>query len=127
MFSKDPKKSSPDLASMLKDEAINQAKEAAMSKASARTQQAVNLAQQAASAASSLQASTAMLTPGGGLTGGLNPADPDTAQAALRSALGLTAEPSGLVFTCEIGLFPAGTFQVTDFTLTEGLSSLYHL
>ncbi|MEK2551487.1 type VI secretion system tip protein VgrG, partial [Providencia stuartii] len=36
-------------------------------------------------------------------------------------------EPSGLVFTCEIGLFPAGTFQVTDFTLTEGLSSLYHL
>ena len=47
MFSKDPKKSSPDLASMLKDEAINQAKEAAMSKASARTQQAVNLAQQA--------------------------------------------------------------------------------
>ncbi|NMT49960.1 type VI secretion system Vgr family protein [Providencia stuartii] len=127
MFSKDPKKSSPDLASMLKDEAINQAKEAAMSKASARTQQAVNLAQQAASAASSLQAPAAMLTPGGGLTGGLNPADPDTAQAALRSALGLTAEPSGLVFTCEIGLFPAGTFQVTDFTLTEGLSSLYNL
>ncbi|APG52581.1 type VI secretion system Vgr family protein [Providencia stuartii] len=127
MFSKDPKKSSPDLASMLKDEAINQAKEAAMSKASARTQQAVNLAQQAASAAPSLQAPAAMLTPGGGLTGGLNPADPDTAQAALRSALGLTAEPSGLVFTCEIGLFPAGTFQVTDFTLTEGLSSLYHL
>ncbi|WP_446535654.1 contractile injection system protein, VgrG/Pvc8 family [Providencia stuartii] len=31
------------------------------------------------------------------------------------------------MFTCEIGLFPAGTFQVTDFTLTEGLSSLYHL
>ncbi|WP_446535653.1 hypothetical protein [Providencia stuartii] len=51
---------------MLKDEAINQAKEAAMSKASARTQQAVNLAQQAASAASSLQASAAMLPPAAG-------------------------------------------------------------
>ncbi|WP_406818538.1 type VI secretion system Vgr family protein [Proteus mirabilis] len=34
---------------------------------------------------------------------------------------------SGLVFTCTIGGLPDDTFQVTEFNLTEGLSSLFSL
>ncbi|WP_419177240.1 type VI secretion system Vgr family protein [Providencia sneebia] len=51
----------------------------------------------------------------------------EAAQSALLSALGLNPNPSGLVFTCEIGILPPGTLQVTDFSLTEGLSSLFKL
>ncbi|HGN1296923.1 TPA: type VI secretion system Vgr family protein [Proteus mirabilis] len=34
---------------------------------------------------------------------------------------------SGLVFTCTIGGLPDDTFQITEFNLTEGLSSLFSL
>jgi len=48
-------------------------------------------------------------------------------QSKLLKELGLTSLSSGLVFTCQIGGFPLGTFHVTDFNLTEGLSTLYTL
>lgn len=48
-------------------------------------------------------------------------------QSKLLKELGLTSLSSGLVFTCQIGGFPSGTFHVTDFNLTEGLSTLYAL
>ncbi|HDU8580756.1 TPA: type VI secretion system tip protein VgrG [Morganella morganii] len=35
--------------------------------------------------------------------------------------------PSGLVFTCKIGRLPEQTFQVTEFSLSESLSSLFSL
>ncbi|MBT0390421.1 hypothetical protein ISO63_19110, partial [Morganella morganii subsp. morganii] len=34
---------------------------------------------------------------------------------------------SGLVFTCKIGRLPEQTFQVTEFSLSESLSSLFSL
>ncbi|EOJ8669297.1 MULTISPECIES: type VI secretion system Vgr family protein [Providencia] len=51
----------------------------------------------------------------------------EIARSALRSALGLNPEPSGLVFTCQIGSLLPGTLQVTEFSLTEALSSLFSL
>ncbi|HFT1687446.1 TPA: type VI secretion system Vgr family protein [Providencia stuartii] len=141
MFSKDPKKPSIDPIASIQDEVINQAKDALISQASAKTQQAINAAQTALSVASNmtsrLNGVSAALTPGGGFTGGLQGAISsetgaysemaDKAQSTLLSALGLNPDPSGLVFTCEIGLLPPGTLQVTDFSLTEGLSSLFSL
>lgn len=141
MFSKDPKKPSIDPIASIQDEVINQAKDALISQASAKTQQAINAAQTALSVASNmtsrLDGVSAALTPGGGFTGGLQGAISsetgaysemaDKAQSTLLSALGLNPDPSGLVFTCEIGLLPPGTLQVTDFSLTEGLSSLFSL
>ncbi|MBQ0695266.1 type VI secretion system tip protein VgrG [Providencia stuartii] len=41
--------------------------------------------------------------------------------------MGLNPEPSGLVFTCQIGTLLPGTLQVTEFSLTEALSSLFSL
>ncbi|MEX9566191.1 hypothetical protein AB7Y15_19925, partial [Morganella morganii] len=35
--------------------------------------------------------------------------------------------PSGLVFTCKIGRLPEQTFQVTEFSLSESISSLFSL
>ncbi|EBX3952650.1 type VI secretion system tip protein VgrG, partial [Salmonella enterica subsp. enterica serovar Offa] len=37
------------------------------------------------------------------------------------------SSPSGLVFTCKIGRLPEQTFQVTEFSLSESLSSLFSL
>ncbi|WP_049203288.1 type VI secretion system Vgr family protein, partial [Proteus mirabilis] len=49
------------------------------------------------------------------------------AHGALLDALGMDSLESGLVFTCTIGGLPDDTFQVTEFNLTEGLSSLFSL
>jgi type VI secretion system secreted protein VgrG len=51
------------------------------------------------------------------------------AQQPVQSALSLLSgsSPSGLVFTCKIGRLPEQTFQVTEFSLSESLSSLFSL
>ncbi|MEY0435202.1 type VI secretion system Vgr family protein [Providencia huaxiensis] len=49
------------------------------------------------------------------------------AKTTLLEKIGIESLSTGLVFTCEIGGFPSGTFLVTEFTLTEGLSTLYTL
>ncbi|MEX9764980.1 type VI secretion system tip protein TssI/VgrG, partial [Proteus mirabilis] len=49
------------------------------------------------------------------------------AHGALLDALGMDSLESGLVFTCTIGGLPDDTFQITEFNLTEGLSSLFSL
>ncbi|EPY1194804.1 type VI secretion system Vgr family protein, partial [Proteus mirabilis] len=67
---------------------------------------------------------------GGGFTGGQTFAENQALQAAhgaLLDALGMDSLESGLVFTCTIGGLPDDTFQVTEFNLTEGLSSLFSL
>ncbi|MET4895219.1 type VI secretion system Vgr family protein [Morganella morganii] len=50
-------------------------------------------------------------------------------QQPVQSALSLLSgsSPSGLVFTCKIGRLPEQTFQVTEFSLSESLSSLFSL
>ncbi|MEX6158718.1 type VI secretion system Vgr family protein [Providencia manganoxydans] len=112
MFAKDPKNPAFDPMAGFQDEAFNQAKNLAMSNMSSSPRQAIAAAQTAMSIASSLESYSEMA---------------DVAQSALLSALGLNPEPSGLVFTCEIGGILPGTLQVTDFSLTEGLSSLFSL
>ncbi|MCW2257544.1 hypothetical protein M2263_003635 [Providencia alcalifaciens] len=112
MFPKDPKKPAIDAASMMKDEAIKRAMDAAKSQATER-----------------IQGDGYTIYKTDGLTSGfdLNDYNPEEVQSALLSKLGLNPNPSGLVFACKIGLLPAGTLQVIDFDLTEGLSSLFSL
>ncbi|MET4883472.1 phage late control D family protein, partial [Morganella morganii] len=50
-------------------------------------------------------------------------------QQPAQTALSLLSgnSPSGLVFTCKIGRLPEQTFLVTEFSLSESLSSLFSL
>ncbi|HGN2497401.1 TPA: type VI secretion system Vgr family protein, partial [Proteus mirabilis] len=128
-----------DPASVLKDEAINQVKNRVQSKVnetlSTPTQKVAGMASAAASLTQSASASANRVTAhplihGGGFTGGQTFAENQALQAAhgaLLDALGMDSLESGLVFTCTIGGLPDDTFQVTEFNLTEGLSSLFSL
>lgn len=139
MLSKDPKSTPIDPASVLKDEAINQVKNRVQSKVnetlSTPTQKVAGMASAAASLTQSASASANRVTAhplihGGGFTGGQTFAENQALQAAhgaLLDALGMDSLESGLVFTCTIGGLPDDTFQVTEFNLTEGLSSLFSL
>ncbi|WOR99841.1 type VI secretion system Vgr family protein [Proteus mirabilis] len=139
MLSKDPKSTPIDPASVLKDEAINQVKNRVQSKVnetlSTPTQKVAGMASAAASLTQSASASANRVTThplihGGGFTGGQTFAENQALQAAhgaLLDALGMDSLESGLVFTCTIGGLPDDTFQVTEFNLTEGLSSLFSL
>ncbi|WP_049197738.1 type VI secretion system Vgr family protein [Proteus mirabilis] len=139
MLSKDPKSTPIDPASVLKDEAINQVKNRVQSKVnetlSIPTQKVAGMASAAASLTQSASASANRVTAhplihGGGFTGGQTFAENQALQAAhgaLLDALGMDSLESGLVFTCTIGGLPDDTFQVTEFNLTEGLSSLFSL
>ncbi|MGM7578880.1 contractile injection system protein, VgrG/Pvc8 family, partial [Proteus mirabilis] len=139
MLSKDPKSTPIDPASVLKDEAINQVKNRVQSKVnetlSTPTQKVAGMASAAASLTQSASASANRVTThplihGGGFTGGQTFAENQALQAAhgaLLDALGMDSLKSGLVFTCTIGGLPDDTFQVTEFNLTEGLSSLFSL
>ncbi|HBC8868187.1 TPA: type VI secretion system tip protein VgrG [Proteus mirabilis] len=139
MLSKDPKSTPVDPASVLKDEAINQVKNRVQSKVnetlSTPTQKVAEMASTAASLTQSASASANRVTAhplnhGGGFTGGQTFAENQALQAAhgaLLDALGMDSLESGLVFTCTIGGLPDDTFQVTEFNLTEGLSSLFSL
>ena len=130
MFAEDPKKKAADIAA-LKDSLVQQAGDAAAEKAtaalSAPAQKAFTAARQVQVAASQIQSAasavnTANLIPGGGFTGGLNGTAGDIAGALFSDR-----SPSGLVFTCKIGRLPEQTFQVTEFSLSESLSSLFSL
>ncbi|WP_234410641.1 type VI secretion system Vgr family protein [Proteus mirabilis] len=82
------------------------------------------------SSASANRVAAHPLIHGGGFTGGQTFAENQALQAAhgaLLDALGMDSLESGLVFTCTIGGLPDDTFQVTEFNLTEGLSSLFSL
>ncbi|UXJ00114.1 type VI secretion system tip protein VgrG [Proteus mirabilis] len=139
MLSKDPKSTPIDPASVLKDEAINQVKNRVQSKVnetlSTPTQKVAGMASTAASLTQSASASANRVTAhplihGGGFTGGQTFAENQALQAAhgaLLDALGMDSLESGLVFTCTIGGLPDDTFQITEFNLTEGLSSLFSL
>ncbi|MFS3861197.1 type VI secretion system Vgr family protein [Proteus mirabilis] len=139
MLSKDPKSTPIDPASVLKDETINQVKNRVQSKVnetlSTPTQKVAGMASAAASLTQSASASANRVTAhplihGGGFTGGQTFAENQALQAAhgaLLDALGMDSLESGLVFTCTIGGLPDDTFQVTEFNLTEGLSSLFSL
>ncbi|MDF7235617.1 type VI secretion system tip protein TssI/VgrG, partial [Proteus mirabilis] len=139
MLSKDPKSTPIDPASVLKDEAINQVKNRVQSKVnetlSTPTQKVAGMASAAASLTQSTSASANRVTAhplihGGGFTGGQTFAENQALQAAhgaLLDALGMDSLESGLVFTCTIGGLPDDTFQITEFNLTEGLSSLFSL
>ncbi|HEJ9660227.1 TPA: type VI secretion system Vgr family protein [Proteus mirabilis] len=139
MLSKDPKSTPIDPASVLKDEAINQVKNRVQSKVnetlSAPTQKVAGMGSTAALLAQSASALANRVTAhplihGGGFTGGQTFAENQALQAAhgaLLDALGMDSLESGLVFTCTIGGLPDDTFQVTEFNLTEGLSSLFSL
>ncbi|MDZ7490443.1 type VI secretion protein [Proteus mirabilis] len=139
MLSKDPKSTPIDPASVLKDEAINQVKNRVQSKVnetlSTPTQKVAGMASAAASLTQSASASANRVTAhplihGGGFTGGQTFAENQALQAAhgaLLDALGMDSLESGLVFTCTIGGLPDDTFQITEFNLTEGLSSLFSL
>ncbi|UTA59177.1 type VI secretion system tip protein VgrG [Proteus mirabilis] len=135
MLSKDPKSTPIDPASVLKDEAINQVKNRVQSKVnetlSTPTQKVAGMASAAASLTQSASASANRVTAhplihGGGQTFAENQAL-QAAHGALLDALGMDSLESGLVFTCTIGGLPDDTFQVTEFNLTEGLSSLFSL
>ncbi|MDM3712687.1 type VI secretion system tip protein TssI/VgrG, partial [Proteus mirabilis] len=99
------------------------------------TQKVAGMASAAASLTQSASASANRvaahpLIHGGGFTGGQTFAENQALQAAhgaLLDALGMDSLESGLVFTCTIGGLPDDTFQVTEFNLTEGLSSLFSL
>ncbi|MEQ5725262.1 MULTISPECIES: type VI secretion system Vgr family protein [unclassified Providencia] len=152
MFSKDPKKTTIDPVSIVKDEAVNQVKNKVQSKVnelvSSKVQKAAALAQQGgalvSTAASMATQATSQLNSvannplihGGGFGGGLKLGGGQTfsesqalqaAHGALLDALGMGSLESGLVFTCSIAGLPDETFQVTEFNLTEGLSSLFSL
>lgn len=129
MFAEDPKKKVIDPAA-LKDSAAKYAEDAVASKVSKKmsepAQKAVSAVQQAQKAAAQVP-SAADLIPGGGIAGGLS-SIPKLPGAAGSLAGALTGRsPSGLVFTCKIGGLPEQTFQVTEFSLSEGLSSLFSL
>ncbi|HGN0619808.1 TPA: type VI secretion system Vgr family protein, partial [Proteus mirabilis] len=118
---------------------INQVKNRVQSKVnetlSTPTQKVAGMASAAASLTQSASASANRVTAhplihGGGFTGGQTFAENQALQAAhgaLLDALGMDSLESGLVFTCTIGGLPDDTFQVTEFNLTEGLSSLFSL
>ncbi|HHZ7384336.1 type VI secretion system Vgr family protein [Proteus sp. G4390] len=139
MLSKDPKSTPIDPASVLKDEAINQVKNRVQSKVnetlSTPTQKVAGMASAAASLTQSASVSANRVTAhplihGGGFTGGQTFSENQALQAAhgaLLDALGMDSLESGLVFTCTIGGLPDDTFQITEFNLTEGLSSLFSL
>ncbi|HEJ9509866.1 TPA: type VI secretion system tip protein VgrG, partial [Proteus mirabilis] len=99
------------------------------------TQKVAGMASAAASLTQSASASANRVTAhplihGGGFTGGQTFAENQALQAAhgaLLDALGMDSLESGLVFTCTIGGLSDDTFQVTEFNLTEGLSSLFSL
>lgn len=65
--------------------------------------------------------------PGGGIGGGLSSAAKLPGGAGSLAGALTGRSPSGLVFTCKIGGLPEQTFQVTEFSLSEGLSSLFSL
>ncbi|ENF9431729.1 type VI secretion system tip protein VgrG, partial [Proteus mirabilis] len=98
-------------------------------------QKVAGMASAAASLTQSASASANRVTAhplihGGGFTGGQTFAENQALQAAhgaLLDALGMDSLESGLVFTCTIGGLPDDTFQITEFNLTEGLSSLFSL
>ncbi|QXO66632.1 type VI secretion system Vgr family protein [Morganella morganii] len=129
MFAEDPKKKVIDPAA-LKDSAAKYAEDAVASKVSKKmsepAQKAVSAVQQAQKAAAQVP-SAADLIPGGGIAGGLSsvPKLPGAAGSLTGALTGRS--PSGLVFTCKIGGLPEQTFQVTEFSLSEGLSSLFSL
>ncbi|HGY2267512.1 type VI secretion system Vgr family protein [Morganella morganii] len=133
MFAEDPQKKVIDPAA-LKDSAAKYAEDAAVSEISKKmsepAQNAVSAAQQAQKIAAQIPAA-ADLIPGGGIAGGLSGGL--SSGATLPGAAGTLADaltgrsPSGLVFTCKIGGLPEQTFQVTEFSLSEGLSSLFSL
>ncbi|MBC3995483.1 type VI secretion system tip protein VgrG [Morganella morganii] len=155
MFAEDPKKKVIDPAA-LKDSAAKYAEDAAASEIGKKmpesAQKAVSAVQQAQKTLAQTP-SAADLIPGGGIGGGLSGAAklPGGAGNAgnlipgggigggLSSAAKLPGgagslagaltgrSPSGLVFTCKIGGLPEQTFQVTEFSLSEGLSSLFSL
>ncbi|KGQ16682.1 type VI secretion protein, partial [Proteus mirabilis] len=118
---------------------INQVKNRVQSKVnetlSTPTQKVAGMASAAASLTQSASVSANRVTAhplihGGGFTGGQTFAENQALQAAhgaLLDALGMDSLESGLVFTCTIGGLPDDTFQVTEFNLTEGLSSLFSL
>ena len=129
MFAEDPKKKVIDPAA-LKDSAAKYAEDAVASKVSKKmsepAQKAVSAVQQVQKAAAQVP-SAADLIPGGGIAGGLSsvPKLPGAAGSLAGTLTGRS--PSGLVFTCKIGGLPEQTFQVTEFSLSEGLSSLFSL
>ncbi|WP_072015403.1 type VI secretion system Vgr family protein [Proteus mirabilis] len=118
---------------------MNQVKNRVQSKVnetlSTPTQKVAGMASAAASLTQSASVSANRVTAhplihGGGFTGGQTFAENQALQAAhgaLLDALGMDSLESGLVFTCTIGGLPDDTFQVTEFNLTEGLSSLFSL
>ncbi|HID7482816.1 TPA: type VI secretion system Vgr family protein [Morganella morganii] len=129
MFAEDPKKKVINPAA-LKDSAAKYAEDAVASKVSKKmsepAQKAVSAVQQVQKAAAQVL-SAADLIPGGGIAGGLSsvPKLPGAAGSLAGTLTGRS--PSGLVFTCKIGGLPEQTFQVTEFSLSEGLSSLFSL
>ena len=133
MFAEDPQKKVIDPAA-LKDSAAKYAEDAVASEISKKmsepAQKAVSAAQQAQKIAAQIPAA-ADLIPGGGIAGGFSGGL--SSGAKLPGAAGSLADaltgrsPSGLVFTCKIGGLPEQTFQVTEFSLSEGLSSLFSL
>ena len=129
MFAEDPKKKVIDPAA-LKDSAAKYAEDAVASGISKKmpesAQKAVSAVQQAQKTVAQAPAA-ADLIPGGGIGGGLSSAAklPGGAGSLAGALTGRSA--SGLVFTCKIGGLPEQTFQVTEFSLSEGLSSLFSL
>ncbi|MBT0337214.1 type VI secretion system Vgr family protein [Morganella morganii] len=129
MFAEDPQKKVIDPAA-LKDSAAKYAEDAAASGISKKmpesAQKVVSAVQQAQKNLAQAP-SAADLIPGGGIAGGLSGA------AKLPGGTGSPAgaltgrSPSGLIFTCKIGGLQEQTFQVTEFSLSEGLSSLFSL
>lgn len=144
MFAEDPKKKVIDPAA-LKDSAAKYAEDAAASeigkkvpesaqKAVSAVQQAQKTLAQAPSAADLIPGggiaggfSGAAKLPGGGIGGGLSSAAKLPGGAGSLAGALTGRSPSGLVFTCKIGGLPEQTFQVTEFSLSEGLSSLFSL
>ncbi|MRE60662.1 type VI secretion system Vgr family protein, partial [Morganella morganii] len=155
MFAEDPKKKVIDPAA-LKDSAAKYAEDAAASEIGKKmpesAQKAVSAVQQAQktlvqtpsaadlipgggiggglSGAAKLPAgagNAGNLIPGGGIGGGLSSAAKLPGGAGSLAGALTGRSPSGLVFTCKIGGLPEQTFQVTEFSLSEGLSSLFSL
>ncbi|WP_341265389.1 type VI secretion system tip protein TssI/VgrG [Morganella morganii] len=129
MFAEDPKKKVIDPAA-LKDSAAKYAEDAAASEIGKKmpesAQKAVSAVQQAQKTLAQIPAA-ADLIPGGGVAGGLSGAPKLPGGAGSLAGVLTGHSPSGLVFTCKIGGLPEQTFQVTEFSLSEGLSSLFSL
>ncbi|MBC4013675.1 phage late control D family protein, partial [Morganella morganii] len=129
MFAEDPKKKVIDPAA-LKDSAAKYAEDAVASGISKKmpesAQKAVSAVQQAQKTLAQAP-SAADLIPGGGIGGGLSGAAKLPGGAGSLAGALTGRSPSGLVFTCKIGRLPEQTFQVTEFSLSESLSSLFSL